>query len=80
MYSSNTERTANSTADNNKPVSKTSSVERSLMLSHQLLLVGYKSQKNITIGHLNVNSLRNKIVAVEELIKKKNWHMFALRN
>ena len=42
------------------------------MLSHQLLLVGYKSPKNITIGHLNVNSLRNKIVAVEELIKKKN--------
>ena len=31
VYSSNTKRTANSTTDNNKPVSKTNSVERSLI-------------------------------------------------
>ena len=28
-----------------------------------------KNPKNVTIGHLNVNSLRNKFTAVEELIK-----------
>ena len=31
----------------------------------------YKNPKNVIIGHLNVNSLRNKYVAVEELIKNK---------
>ena len=31
----------------------------------------YKNPKNVTIGHLNVNSLRNNIVAVEKLIKNK---------
>ena len=30
-----------------------------------------KNPKNVTIGHLNVNSLRNKFTAVEELIKGK---------
>ena len=29
-----------------------------------------KNLKNVVIGHLNVNSLRKKFVAVEELIKK----------
>ena len=29
----------------------------------------YKNPKNVIIGHLNVNSLKNKFVAVEELIK-----------
>ena len=31
----------------------------------------YKISKNVIIGYLNVNSLRNKFVAVEELIKNK---------
>ena len=31
----------------------------------------YKNLKNVIIAHLNVNSLRNKIVAVKELIKNK---------
>ena len=30
-----------------------------------------KNPKNLIIGHLNVNSLRNKFVAVDELIKNK---------
>ena len=30
-----------------------------------------KNPKNIIIGHLNVNSLRNKIIAVEELMRDK---------
>ena len=30
-----------------------------------------KNSKNIIIGHLNVNSLRNKIIAVEELMRDK---------
>ena len=35
-------------------------------------IIAHKLQTppNITIGHWNVNSLRNKIKAVEELIKK----------
>ena len=28
-------------------------------------------QKNIAIGHLNVNSLRNKFISIEEQIKSK---------
>ena len=31
----------------------------------------FKSYKNVIIGNLNVNSLRNKFVAVDELIKNK---------
>ena len=31
----------------------------------------HKNPKNVIVGHLNVNSLRNKFVAVEELIKDK---------
>ena len=31
----------------------------------------YKNPKKIIIGHLNVNSLRNKFIAAEELIKNK---------
>ena len=30
-----------------------------------------KNPKNAIIGHLNVNSLRNKFVAIDELIKNK---------
>ena len=30
-----------------------------------------ENQKNITISHLNVNSLRNKFISTEELIKSK---------
>ena len=38
------------------------------MFSHQLLRIGYQNAKYVTIGALNVNSLRNKIGAVQELI------------
>ena len=37
-----------------------------LVQTHRL-----KNPKNVIIGHLNVNSLRNKFTAVEELIKGK---------
>ena len=30
-----------------------------------------ENPKKITIGHLNVNSLRNKLISIEELIKSK---------
>ena len=72
VCNSSTDRHANSTVDNDKSLSKTSSFERrpEIMLFHQMLLICYKIHKNITIDHLNVNSLRNKIEAVEELIKK----------
>ena len=30
-----------------------------------------ENQKNITIGYLNINSLRNKFISTEELIKSK---------
>ena len=72
VCNSSTDRHANSTVDNDKSLSKTSSFERrpEIMLFHQMLLICYKTHKNITIDHLNVNSLRNKIEAVEELIKK----------
>ena len=30
-----------------------------------------ENPKNITISHLNVNSLRNKFISIEELIKSK---------
>ena len=30
-----------------------------------------ENQENITKGHLNVNSLRNKFISIEELIKSK---------
>ena len=38
------------------------------MFFHQLLCIGYQNAKYVTIGTLNVNSLRNKIGAVQELI------------
>ena len=40
----------------------------------------YKNRKNVIIGHLNVNSLWNNFVAVEELIKNKIDIMFDIRN
>ena len=30
-----------------------------------------ENPKNITIGHVNINSLRNKFISIEELIKSK---------
>ena len=38
------------------------------MFFHQLLRIGYQNAKHVTIGTLNVNSLRNNIGAVQELI------------
>ena len=32
---------------------------------------GYRNPKNVIIGHLKINSLRNNFVAVDELIKNK---------
>ena len=72
IYNPNADRPTNSTADNNKSLSKTNSVEKSTENYAFLLVVAHRLQnpKNITIGQLNVNSLRNKIEAVEELIDK----------
>ena len=38
------------------------------MFLHQLLRIGYQNAKYVTIVSLNLNSLRNKIGAVQELI------------
>ena len=62
IYNPNADRPLNSTVDNNKPLSKTNSVEKSTENYAFLLVVAHRLQnpKNITIGRLNVNSLRNK--------------------
>ena len=44
------------------------------IIAHRL-----QTPPNLTIGHWNVNSLRNKIKTVEELIKKY-WHKLKLIN
>ena len=56
------------TAEKDK-VKKDMKTQLKTMLFHQLLLIGYKFQKNVTMGHLNSDSLNNKMEAVEELIK-----------
>ena len=38
-----------------------------------------ENPKNITIGHLNVNSLRNKFISIEELIISKLDIFWSLR-
>ena len=78
IYKYNTYRPANLTVDNNRSLSKTNSVERRLESCAFLSVVADRLQnpKNITIGHSNVISLRNKIEAVTQLI----INMFALRN
>ena len=36
------------------------------MYLYQITLTDYKTPNNVIIGYLNINSLRNKIVTVEE--------------
>ena len=71
VNSSNTDGPVNSTVDNNKSLSRNNFAEEraendvfSSVTAHRL-----QSAKNVTIGAPNVNSLRNKIRPVEELIK-----------
>ena len=70
VNSSNTDRTVNSTVDSIKSLSRNNSAEVKTendvfpsVTAHRL-----QNPKNVTIGALNVNSLRNKIGAVQELI------------
>ena len=72
VNSFNTDRPVNPTNDNNKSLSRNNSAEESAennnvfpsVTAHRL-----QNVKNVTIGALNVNSLRNnKIGAVQELI------------
>ena len=55
---------------NKKSLSKTNLFERRPQKDAQLLFIGWKTSKNITIVHLNINLLRNKLEAMEDLIKK----------
>ena len=61
VYNSNTNRPVNSAVDNNKSLSKTNSVERRSENYAFPSGVALRLQKNITIIHLNLISLRNKI-------------------
>ena len=70
VNSSNTDRPVNPTVDNNKSLSRNNTAEERdehdifpSVTAHRL-----QNAKNVTIGALNVNSLRNKIGAVQELI------------
>ena len=66
----NTDRPVNPTVDSIKSLSRNNSAEERAendvfpsVIAHRL-----QNAKNVTIGTLNVNSLRNKIGAVQELI------------
>ena len=70
VNSSNTDRSVNSTVDSIKSLRRNKSAEVMpendvfpSVTTHRL-----QNAKNVTIGVLNVNSLRNKIGAVQELI------------
>ena len=70
VNSSNTDRPINPTVDNSKSLSRNNSAEEKVendvfppVTAHRL-----QNAKNVTIGVLNVNSLRNKIGTVEELV------------
>ena len=70
VNSSNTDRPVNSTVDSIKSLSRNNSAEVRAendvfpsVTAHRL-----QNAKNVTIGALNVNYLRNKIGAVQELI------------
>ena len=70
VNSSNTDRPVNPTVDSIKSLSRNNSAEERAendvfpsVTAHRL-----QNAKNVTIGALNVNSLRNKIGAVQELI------------
>ena len=68
VNSSNTDRPVNPTVDNNISLSRNNSAEERTenSVAHRL-----QNAKNVTIDVLNVNSLRNKIAAVQELIDYK---------
>ena len=61
VYNSNTDRPVNSAVDNNKSLSKINSVERRSENYDFPSVVALRLQKNITIVHLNLISLKNKI-------------------
>ena len=70
VNSSSTDRPVNPTADSIKSLSRNNSTEEMTendafpsVITHRL-----QNAKNVTIGALHVNSLRNKIGAVQELI------------
>ena len=68
--SSNTDRSVNPTIDNNKSLSRNNSAEERAENDVFPSVPTYRFQnaKNVTIDALSVNSLRNKIGAVQELI------------
>ena len=70
VNSSNTDRPVNPTVDNNISLSRNNSAEERTENSVFPSVTAHRLQtpKNVTIGVLNVNSLRNKIAAVQELI------------
>ena len=70
VNSSNTDRPVNPTIDNNRSLNKNNFAEERFENDIFSSVTGKKLQnaKNVTIGPLNVNSLKNKIGAVQELI------------
>ena len=70
VNSSNTDRPVNPTIDNNRSLNKNNFAEERFENDIFSSVPGKKLQnaKNVTIGPLNVNSLKNKIGAVQELI------------
>ena len=68
VNSTNADGPVNSTVDNKKLLNKTNSVERRLEYDASPLVFTHRLQnlKKLKIGHLNVNSLGNKIEAVKE--------------
>ena len=93
VNSSNTDRPVNPTVDNNKSLSRNNTAKERDEIDVFPSVTAHRLQnaKNVTIGALNVNSLRNKIGAVQELITnnidicllsetKKNGSVLVLTN
>ena len=69
VNSSNTDRPVNSTVDSIKSLSRNNSAEvRAENVFPSVTAHRLQNAENVTIGALNVNSLRNKKGAVQELI------------
>ena len=68
---SNTDRLVNPTVDNNKSLIRNNSAEERAENDVFRLVTAHRLQnaKDVTMGALNANSLRNKIGAVQELIR-----------
>ena len=82
VNSCNTDRPVNSTVDSIKSLSRNNSAEVRAendvfpsVTAHRL-----QNAKNVTIGAINVNSLRNKIGAVQELITNNIDIVLAFRD